>query len=86
MASSLINNLARSAALKEITLNISFVMNGTQRTACLAKGYNDDPNEHEQWLWAKKIETHSLHVWKQITGSADIYVCVTWRTNRTRTE
>ncbi len=29
-------------------------MNGSQQTACLAKGYNDDKyNEHKYRLWAK---------------------------------
>ena len=45
-------------------------MNGPQRTACLAKGYNNDKYERSIGYGQKPIEikTHSLHLWKKDPG------------------
>ncbi len=47
-------------------------MNGPQRTACLAKGCNTGKYTWiEVLVMGKKtmeIETHSLHLWKQVPG------------------
>ncbi len=45
-------------------------MNGPQRTACLAKWYNNDKYRRSIAYGPKtiEIETHSLHLWKQDAG------------------
>ncbi len=58
-------------------------MNGPQRTACLAKWYNNDKYKWiEVFVMGKnrlETETHSLHLWKQVPDLGGTWILWTVR-------